>query len=185
MKRSLLSVVVGLGFLIGTGLGATARDTMSLKDAVSNVVDREMGTDGEGADPTMDGLEPDTTGVESGMLDDILLTPEPYYYESLGRRDPFKSLVADKSEEDEDRLSKDSITVVGILWGDNDKVALTVLADGTSMILREGDRVRNASVTSIRRDGIVLYIDNYGIGRTITIPLTEGKGAGNGRGRER
>jgi hypothetical protein len=158
---------------------------MSLKQAVSNVVGRGSGEDGTPGDATTLGMASDTTGVGSGMLDDILLTPEPYYYEGLGRRDPFKSLVAGQDEDDDDRLTKNSITVVGILWGDNDKFALVELSDGSNAILREGDRVRNASVTSIRRDGIVLYIDNYGIGQTITIPLTEGKGTGHGRGRER
>jgi hypothetical protein len=56
-------------------------------------------------------------------------------------------------------------------------------ADGTSAILRVGDRFRNATVTSIQRDQVVLYVTNYGIGRTLTLPLTEGKARNDERGR--
>ena len=78
-----------------------------------------------------------------------------------------------------------SIAVVCILWGDRDKFALVETADGKSAILREGDTFRNATVTSIQRDGVVLFVNYYGIGRTLRIPLTEGKATQNARRRDR
>ena len=126
----------------------------------------------------------DSTDVSSGLLDDALLTPDPYYYESLGRRDPFVSLVMDDDDKGESDLGPNTIWVVGILWGEKDKFALVETSDGTSAILRQGDRFRNAEVTAIRKDGITLYVRQYGIGRALVLPLTEGKGSKNGK-RER
>ena len=127
----------------------------------------------------------DTNDVATGVLDEILLSPDPYYYESLGRRDPFVSMVPTEEDAASETLDRGTIAVVGILWGDRDKFALVETADGTSAILREGDSFRNATVTSIQRDGVVLYVNHYGIGRTMRLPLTEGKATNNARGRER
>jgi hypothetical protein len=127
----------------------------------------------------------DSSDVASGVLDEILLSPDPYYYESLGRRDPFVSLIGDDLGEGEMDISgPNSISVVGILWGEKDKFALVETADGMSAILRVGDRFRNTSVTAIRADSVVLYVTQYGIGRTLTLRLTEGKGSKNARGRQ-
>lgn len=186
MKRHskwIMVPVLGTAFVFGTGLGVSARETVGLKDAVKKVVDQRAERMGGEDAVTAEALAADTTGVGTGMLDEILLSPDPYYYESLGRRDPFVSMVAERGEEDTDRVGKDSITVVGILWGDHDKFALVETADGTSAILRQGDHFKNATVTRINPDGIVLYVDNYGIGQSIRVPLTEGKGSNNARGR--
>ncbi|MCA9757027.1 MAG: hypothetical protein KDA27_14580 [Candidatus Eisenbacteria bacterium] len=182
-RRAWMVPVLGAAFLIGTGLGASARETMSLKDAVKQVVDKRAEEGAESGEATETGVAADSSGVDTGLLDEILLSPEPYYYEGLGRRDPFISLVADADENEQDQLGPDNIAVVGILWGDNDKFALVETSDGMSAILREGDNFRNATVTRINQDGIVLYLDNFGIGRSMTIPLSEGKGSNNGFGR--
>lgn len=186
-RRAWMIPIVGAAFLIGSGLGASARESMSLKDAVKQVVEKTAELPGEavpgGEGEATDAVASDTTGVGTGLLDEILLSPEPYYYEGLGRRDPFVSLVAEEDAQSEDQLGATTILVVGILWGDRDKFALVETPDGTSAILREGDSFRNATVTQINKDGIVLYLDNYGIGRTITVPLSEGKGSNHGFGR--
>jgi hypothetical protein len=167
--------------------GASANETISLKEAVKRAVEKAP-TSGEKATEAAapSSMAPaDTQDVASGVLDEILLSPEPYYYESLGRRDPFVSMVPSEEDADSDYLDRESIAVVGILWGDRDKFALVETADGKSAILREGDTFRNATVTSIQRDGVVLFVNYYGIGRTLRIPLTEGKATQNARRRDR
>jgi len=164
--------------------GASANETISLKEAVKRAVEKapQSGEQAvEKAAPSM--ATPDS--VASGVLDEILLSPEPYYYESLGRRDPFVSMVPSQEDADNEHLDRESIAVVGILWGDRDKFALVETADGKSAILREGDTFRNATVTSIQRDGVVLFVNYYGIGRTVRIPVTEGKATQNARRRDR
>jgi hypothetical protein len=124
---------------------------------------------------------------ESGtndVLDDVLLTPEPYYYQTLGRRDPFQSLVGEEYMADHpgEDLQPEEIFVRGILWGDRDRFALVETASGTNTIVRQGDRIGPYSVTQIDRDAIVVYTSLYGIGKTVRIPMAEGKGNKNGRG---
>jgi hypothetical protein len=165
--------------------GASAKETISLKEAVKRAVDKAPQPEEKAAEPAPSMAPADTQDVASGVLDEILLSPEPYYYESLGRRDPFVSMVPSEEDADSDYLDRESIAVVGILWGDRDKFALVETADGKSAILREGDTFRNATVTSIQRDGVVLFVNYYGIGRTLRIPLTEGKATQNARRRDR
>ena len=59
-------------------------------------------------------------------MDDLLITPEVYFYESLGRRDVFVSLVSEQYKEANRQATPGSgeLTVVGILWGENDRFAL-------------------------------------------------------------
>lgn len=182
--------VVGL-FVLLAGVsvslfgGASANETISLKEAVKRAVERAPASGEEVPELAPSSAPADTQDVASGVLDEILLSPEPYYYESVGRRDPFVSMVPDQENADTETLDRETITVVGILWGDHDKFALVETADGKSAILREGDSFRNATVTSIQRDGVVLFVNYYGIGRTLRLPLTEGKATENARRRDR
>ncbi len=120
----------------------------------------------------------DTTSVERGLLDEILLTPEPYYYESLGRRDPFVSLISDSylaERSDEDRTGPDDLSVVGVLWSESDRYALVETPEGKSLILREGDRYGPASVTRINPDGVTLYVNEFGVGRQVRLSVIDPK----------
>lgn len=121
---------------------------------------------------------PDTANVETGVLDEILLAPEPYYYESVGRRDPFVSLVSDgylAEKSDEDRTGPEDLSVVGILWSESDRYALVETPEGKSLILREGDRYGPASVTRINPDGVTLYVSEFGVGRQIRLLVIDPK----------
>lgn len=116
--------------------------------------------------------------AQAGMLDEILLSPEPYYYETVGRRDPFVSLVSDayiESSEEEDRTGPDDLTVVGVLWSDTDRYALVETPEGKSMILREGDRYANASVTRVSPEGVTLYVSEFGVGRQVRLQVIDAK----------
>jgi hypothetical protein len=72
--------------------------------------------------------------------------------------------------------------VRGILWGENDRFALVETSDGRSLILREGDRFGPYEVTRVDPDGIVVYTSEFGVSRTMRLPLAEWKGSENGRG---
>lgn len=134
------------------------------------------------------GVEGDSVMTEGGLLDEILLSPDPYFYESLGRRDPFVSLVAgegDDEAEDEDRERPENLIVVGILWGDGDRYALVETMEGRSLVLREGGRYGTATVTRINPDGIVLYVNDYGVGRTVQLQVSEGRKGSKKNDRDR
>lgn len=197
MKRGILAAfVLGMGIVFGVRAAASAnepesgtgRETISLKDAVRRVV--------QDVDPNLLSSNKATpepaasdsiSAADQELLDQVLLAPDPYYYDSLGRRDPFSSQVPDAKDGrvESGLFGQGDLVVVGILWSDRDRFALVEAADGMSAILRVGDRFRNATVTSIQRDQVVLYVTNYGIGRTLTLPLTEGKARNDERGRGR
>jgi len=118
------------------------------------------------------------TAQRAGAIDDLLLTPEPYYYESLGRRDLFKSLVSEEAsaEEVSARPVSGGLRVVGILWAERDRFALVEAPDGRNMILREGDSTGDGTVAQVLPDRILIHVTQYGTSRNVTLPLVEGGG---------
>ncbi len=126
-----------------------------------------------------DAVEPTPTKVvDVSLSDDLLLTPEPYYYESLGRRDIFVSLISEEYKEDNPNPKpvSEELRVVGILWGEKDRFALLEAQDGRSMILREGDSIGDGVVSQILPDRVVVHVMEYGSSRTKSLPLEQGGG---------
>ncbi|MBD3162169.1 MAG: hypothetical protein GF346_07640 [Candidatus Eisenbacteria bacterium] len=111
-------------------------------------------------------------------IDALLLTPEVYFYESLGRRDIFLSLVAETDGDGDANgvPSSGDVVVVGILWAENDRFALVETADGRSQILREGSRLGDGVVTTVLPDRIVVHVTRFGTSKNVTLPLVEGGG---------
>ena len=95
--------------------GATEeKESKTLTETVKNIVTSKIGArDGDGPVPiALPGA--DSLDVATGILDQILLTPDPYYYVSLGRRDPFVSLVnMDEAETGDMDISGDQRSVPG------------------------------------------------------------------------
>jgi hypothetical protein len=117
--------------------------------------------------------------ADTTTLQDLTLTPEPYYYESIGRRDIFVSLVSDDSRAEAAKTrgpSSGELRVVGILWAENDRFALVEAADGRSRILREGDSLGDGTVVRVLPDRIVVHVNLYGTSRNVTLPLVDGGG---------
>ena len=69
-----------------------------------------------------------------------------------------------------------------ILWAENDRFALVETSTGQSCILREGDTLGPYSVTRVEPNAITVYTSEYGVGRTVRLPLTQGKGSKHERG---
>ena len=125
----------------------------------------------------------DTALIPPAPLDDILLSPEPYLYQGIGRRDPFVSLVGDdyREEHEEEFYQLSDFVVRGILWGERDRFVLMERADGSSFILREGERLGPYTVSRIEPDAVLMYISEFGVGRTERLGLAEWKGNPNAR----
>jgi hypothetical protein len=127
--------------------------------------------------PEMNYAATDTAKL-AAIMDDIQLTPEPYYYASVGRRDLFEPLVQpDAKQADDAEPSSRDLRVVGILWGEHDRFALVESSDGRSRILREGDALGDGIVTRVMPDKVVLHVTEYGSSRTVTMPLVQGGGS--------
>jgi hypothetical protein len=98
-----------------------------------------------------------------------------YQYNALGRRDPFQSLISG------DFVGVDvggnappdmgSLKIVGVVWGDTDRFALAEDARGNSYVLREGDKLMNGFVETVRRDAVVVQSVVDDETQSVTLPL--------------
>jgi hypothetical protein len=106
-------------------------------------------------------------------LDDMLLFPEPYYYQSLGRRDIFLSLL-EEEEGGDPNLKSGELTVVGILWAEKVRFALVETPDGRALILREGSALGDGTVVRILPDRVIVHVTEFGTSRNVSLPLAQG-----------
>ncbi len=180
------ALILGLLCLVVVG-AAHAFDLGSITSSVGRLFGRgsPQGQSPGEPEPQLDaGGGAPADSVDAGLLDEVLLTPEPYYYQSMGRRDPFQSLVGeseDALDPGEELLPRD-ISISGILWGEKDRFAMVETKLGTNHILREGDRLGRMRVTQIHPDAVTVHASEYGVGKTVRLPLTEWKGKANARG---
>jgi hypothetical protein len=99
-----------------------------------------------------------------------------YQYNTLGRRDPFQSLLSGEYVGSD--LGGDAppdlggLKVVGIVWGDSDQFALVEDARGDSHILRRGDKVMNGFVENLLRDAMVVALTVDGQTQSVKVPIT-------------
>jgi hypothetical protein len=145
-------------------------------------------------DATLGGKPPDAAAHPDSALamvdpleQDLLLLPEPYFYDALGRRDlfvPLMDLGGDDPEDAEYEPTMQDLRILGILWGENDRYALIESAEGKSLILREGDPFGEGIVAEIQPDRVVLHITRYGGLRVKTLNLVQG-GESNEKGNRR
>jgi hypothetical protein len=103
---------------------------------------------------------------------------EPYHYASLGRRDPFGSLLQGDFVGDGEVGLPDigGLRLVGIAWDENDHFAMVEDGRGFGHVLREGDPVRGGRVLRIDRGSVTFVQSMAGDSNTITLelPIREG-----------
>jgi hypothetical protein len=101
-----------------------------------------------------------------------------FFYQSYGRGDPFKTLVAGKFEgtTSGDLVDVGSGRLVGVMWGPDDQFALVEDGNGFGYILRVGDPVQNGRVVSIRKNSLTAKITLYGITSSVTLKLEKSEG---------
>ncbi len=101
-----------------------------------------------------------------------------FFYQSYGRSDPFKTLVAGKFEgtTSGDLVDVGSGRLVGVMWGADDQFALVEDGNGFGYILRVGDPVQNGRVVSIRKNSLTAKITLYGITSSVTLKLEKSEG---------
>ncbi|MBD3333930.1 MAG: hypothetical protein GF355_00255 [Candidatus Eisenbacteria bacterium] len=102
---------------------------------------------------------------------------QPYIYESFGRRDPFSPLLAVGEDDGSASSLPDPrrLSLMGVLWGDDDRFALLEDPNGRSFVLREGDPVWHGHVTHIEPRRVVIRYNHFGMWKTINLPLLVGK----------
>lgn len=98
-----------------------------------------------------------------------------FFYQSFGKADPFKGLVNGEFEQASaaELVDINSATLVGVMWGQEDRFALVENGEGFGYILRVGDRVQHGRVVSIRKNSITARITLYGISNRVVLKLEE------------
>jgi hypothetical protein len=127
-----------------------------------------------------DDVDPvDEEQIESQAMDELLLNREQYFYSSFGRRDPFGSLLKGQfsKTEDGDVLDIGELSMVGVVWGEEDKFAVVEDKRGHSHVLREGDRVVNGRVLRITQTSLTVQHYFFGETSNVTIYMNEGEGS--------
>jgi len=101
-----------------------------------------------------------------------------FFYQSYGRQDPFKVLVAGEYEQAQagELLDVNSAHLVGVMWGQDDRFALAENGDGFGYILRVGDRIQNGRVVSIRKNSLTARVTLYGITSKVILKLEKSEG---------
>jgi hypothetical protein len=176
MKRGLIYIAACF-FMTGLAWAEDAEEEAALPPEAAEAprVAEVLDSAPTASSPAASEAPNDSLLLDIGEVLDDFLTPDPYYYQGSGTRDPFLSLLQDPDRTPADGLIEvDDLIVVGVLWGAKDRFALAQTSDGRSMILREGDRISNGRVVTIRLDSITVRVSHYGVVKMVTIPVTSG-----------
>jgi hypothetical protein len=108
---------------------------------------------------------------------DTLFRKETYTYRSIGRRDPFRSLVSKKGEgsgeTDVGTLDASNVTLTGIIWGASGKLALVHDTQGVGYVLKSGDKIIGGNVYAITDSSVVFEQGDPGHTVKFIVPLTK------------
>ena len=122
---------------------------------------------------------PSTDEAVEDQSDSLLYTRPDYIYETLGRRDPFESLVPEEKDEGEKIIKGlfiyEEAQILGIVNSEQDLYALLMDENAASYVLREGERVFGGYVSQITDDAVYLHIVKYGRSMTIIMRLESSK----------
>jgi hypothetical protein len=126
--------------------------------------------------PDASAVIPEAPGAAAG--DDLLFQRERYFYASFARRDPFASLLKGGFMETEgDLLDIGEITLVGVVWGEDDKFAVVEDKRERVHTMRVGDRVVNGKVIEITKTSLTVQHYFFGETANVTIHIQQGEGA--------
>ncbi len=96
-----------------------------------------------------------------------------YFYSSFGSRDPFRSLVSGTFHPRLNELiDLHTVSLVGVLWEDDEYIGIVQDAQGFGWDLRPGDRVRNGTIVSITKDTLVGRLNLFGHTSRVTLRLS-------------
>jgi len=147
--------------------------------ALEMALDEETGWQGEddAAAAALETVDSSSPSQEAAAKLQELRRNE-FFYQSYGRGDPFKTLVAGKFEgtASGDLVDVGSGRLVGVMWGPDDQFALVEDGNGFGYILRVGDPVQNGRVVSIRKNSLTAKITLYGITSSVTLKLEKSEG---------
>lgn len=131
------------------------------------------------AAPTPEGAGAVTDSTQKAVTsDDLLMHRERYFYSSFARRDPFASLVSGEfaATNEDDLLDIGELTLVGVVWGRDDRFGVVQDSRKRVRVLRVGDRVVNGKVTQVTQSSLTVQHYFFGETANVTIHMSQGEG---------
>lgn len=129
---------------------------------------------------------PEATGAKAAETttnrtpdDDVIMRRERYFYSSFARRDPFASLISGSfaATTGNDLLDIGEISLVGVVWGEDDKFAVVQDVRKHVHVLRVGDRVVNGKVVKVTKTSLTVQHYFFGETANVTIQMSQGEGS--------
>jgi len=122
-------------------------------------------------DPAADGSSVSPSQITRDRINAI--RANEFFYQSYGKDDPFKVLIAGEFEQKTaaEVVDVNSARLVGVMWGQDDRFALVEDGEGFGYILRVGDRVQHGRVVSIRKNSLTARVTLYGITSQVVLKL--------------
>lgn len=132
-----------------------------------------------GAAPIPEGAGAVTDSTQKAVTsDDLLMHRERYFYSSFARRDPFASLVSGEfaATNEDDLLDIGELTLVGVVWGRDDRFGVVQDSRKRVRVLRVGDRVVNGKVIQVTQSSLTVQHYFFGETANVTIHMSQGEG---------
>lgn len=104
------------------------------------------------------------------------IVQEVYVYDAGDRRDPFLPLLVGEGEELPEggrKINVENLTLVGILWGDLQKIAVLSDQAGNGYVFKAGDTLPGGKVVSVGENSIVFELSQFGIVTKYEIVMEE------------
>lgn len=156
------------------GQGATPTEEQQLRGEPETISTEVSGLDSLGVLPT-DVSTPYQGGTRRIHLENTVFRREaPIAYSSNGRRDPFRALITDEKKEgpiQTELLIVDGAVLTGIVWADEQYLAMIRDKDGRSFFLREGDAVYSGRVSSVNQNFVTIDISEFGDYHQVTLKV--------------
>jgi hypothetical protein len=95
-------------------------------------------------------------------------------YRAQGARDPFVSLVS-SAESQSGLVDLSVVQLVAVVMGENEPFCVVEDAEGSSYVLRKGDRIKNGRVVGIRSNALVASQSILGYTTTVQLELADRK----------
>jgi type IV pilus assembly protein PilO len=131
----------------------------------------DPGTNAEAADAAPADASLSPSQISADRINAI--RANEYFYQSYGKGDPFATLVNGEFQQTgaAELVDVNSASLVGVMWGQDDRFALVEDGEGFGYILRVGDQVRNGRVVSIRKNSLTAQVTLYGITSNVVLKL--------------
>lgn len=111
---------------------------------------------------------------QAGRGEQKRLRENQIVYRAEGARDPFISLVS-SAESQSGLVDLSVVQLVAVVMGENEPFCVVEDAEGSSYVLRKGDRIKNGRVIGIRTNALVASQSILGYTTTVQLELADRK----------